>query len=163
MKAAVAETLDREWGKETILNRTDIHCSKLLVMRAGTRGGLQYHAKEESHYVLRGKILVRWDEGDGALREETVNAGYGWTMPPFMVHQEYAITDCTLIEVSDPFSADRVRVEKSYNMPEGGGLPSMSAHDAIVKLRGFAAALRNRADECEHRANHIQEHGLPLI
>jgi len=44
--------------------------------------------------------------------------------PPGAVHQEEAITDCTIIEASTPHFNDRVRVEEKYGVNINGGLPS---------------------------------------
>ena len=152
--------LMRDWGEETIVVLTPIHAGKILTMRAGTKGGVQFHAKEEAHYIVSGIMRIRWDAGDGQLRERTVQAGEGWRVPPFAVHQEEAVSDCTIFEVGDPTINDRVRVEADYGLPTEGGLPSMTPSEAVTKLRTFAAALRERADECEYRAGLVESNGL---
>lgn len=154
------ETLARVWGDEVVVLQTPIHCAKILHMKPQTKGGLQLHAKEECHYLLEGAMLLRWDSGDGRLTEKIVQAGEGWRVPPFTVHQEETISACVVLEVSDPIFNDRKRVEDRYGLPEGGGLPSMTPSEAVEKLRTYARALRDRADECEYRAGLVESHGL---
>lgn len=137
----------REWGEETIVTDSTVHRGKVLWMRAGTKGGLQFHIKEESHYVLSGRMIVRWDD-DGKLTEREVQAGRAWRMPAGVVHQEEALTDCVILEVSDPTSDDRVRVEAEYGLDDGGGLPSMTPDQARAKLRGLSGAFMAKAAEC---------------
>ena len=40
---------------------------------------------------------------------------------------------CKIIEVSTPHFNDRVRVEKKYNLPSEGGLPSTRINEVILK------------------------------
>ena len=48
---------------------------------------------------------------------------------PYCIHQEEAIEDTTIIEVSTPFANDRVRVENLFNLDTLPGLPSTSPED----------------------------------
>jgi quercetin dioxygenase-like cupin family protein len=92
---------------------------------AGRRGGLQYHhKKDECGYLLSGEMIIRFDPGDGVLRERIVRAGDVFHFPPGAVHQEEAVTDCVVLEVSTPFANDRVRVEEKYGLSPAEGLPS---------------------------------------
>jgi len=146
-------TLAREWGDEVICMRSETHVGKILRRRARTKGGLQYHAKEELHYLVSGSLRLRFDAGDGQLTELDVEPGSAWLVPPGAVHQEEALTDCEVFEVSDPTEDDRVRVEAQYGVSgEGDALPSMTKADARRKLVALCAAFRRRAAECADAA-----------
>ena len=114
----------RNWGEEILLNLIPKKLTlKILKMKKGKIGGLQYHRKKnECGHVLSGKLLIKYDDGKGKLVEKICKKGDNFHFPPFAVHQEKALTDCTIIEASTPYFNDRVRVEKKYNLPLKNGL-----------------------------------------
>lgn len=118
----------RDWGKEELLVLiSKVLTLKRLLIKKGKKGGLQYHhIKNECGYLIKGKLIVRYDGGDGKLKKKILSAGSCFHFPPGSVHQEEAMTDCEIIEASTPHFNDRVRVEKFYNLPISGGLPSSS-------------------------------------
>lgn len=125
----------RPWGKELMLFVVPgSYTFKKLEMKAGTKGGLQYHHKKnEGGYIVSGELLVRYDpKGDGNLVERKCGPGDVVHFPQGAVHQEEALTDCVIIEVSTPYLNDRVRVEEAYGMtiPEGG-LPSTTIDEVV--------------------------------
>ena len=125
----------RDWGKETLLVLVPGEFSlKKLVVRAGSRGGLQYHHKKnECGYLVSGQMIIRFDEGDGILTEKVINAGDSFHFPPGAVHQEEAVVDCVIIEASTPHFNDRVRMEEQYGMMADGGLPSTTIDDVETR------------------------------
>ena len=125
----------RNWGSEILLAVVPKKYSlKKLIMKAGTKGGLQYHHKKnECGYILSGKLLIRFDNGSGKLNEKILSQGDSFQFPPGAVHQEEALTDCEIIEVSTPFFNDRVRVEKKYGLTENGGLQTTKKSEIIEK------------------------------
>jgi len=118
----------RDWGKEELLVLiSKVLTLKRLLIKKGKKGGLQYHHKKnECGYLIKGKLIVRYDGGDGKLKKKILSAGSCFHFPPGSVHQEEAMTNCEIIEASTPHFNDRVRVEKFYNLPIVGGLPSSS-------------------------------------
>lgn len=117
--------LAREWGEEIIVAHTEHYLGKVLKMKAGTRGGLQFHAeKDETFYLLDGRALVRSDDGHGQLTVHPMYPGESFHIPPGAPHQVEAITECVFVEASTPHFDDRVRVEKDYGLSETGGLPT---------------------------------------
>ena len=66
----------RNWGIEKILIIIPkILSLKLLQMKKGKKGGLQYHRKKnECGYVLSGKLKVRFDNGNGIIKEKILAA-----------------------------------------------------------------------------------------
>lgn len=122
------QTLFREWGEEIFFAETARYLGKILKMHAGTKGGLQYHVeKDETEYLLSGRALLRYDDGDGTLVELDVHPGESVHIPPGAVHQFEALEDCIFLEASTPHYDDRVRVEAEYGLTDEGGLPTTRA------------------------------------
>jgi mannose-6-phosphate isomerase-like protein (cupin superfamily) len=121
----------RDWGTETLLALVPGEFSlKRLFVKAGSKGGLQYHHKKnECGFLVSGQMIIRFDTGDGKLTERVINSGDSFHFPPGTVHQEEAVTDCVIIEASTPHFNDRVRMEEKYGMTIDGGLPSTSIDD----------------------------------
>ena len=117
----------RNWGREILVAHVPgLYTGKLLLMKAGAKGGLQkHHLKNECGYLYSGELLFRYDAGDGRISERKLVAGDAVHIPPGAVHQEEALTDCVIFETSTPHFNDRVRMEELYGLqiPEGG-LPS---------------------------------------
>lgn len=125
----------RNWGKEILLVLIPkILTLKKLKIKKGKKGGLQFHRKKnECGYILSGKLLVRFDDGKGKLIKKILRAGQTFHFPPGSVHQEQALTDCTIIEASTPHFNDRVRVEKKYGIIDRHGMPSTKKSEIIFK------------------------------
>jgi mannose-6-phosphate isomerase-like protein (cupin superfamily) len=126
---------ERIWGEEVLLAVVSGKYSlKRLLVRAGCKGGLQYHRlKDEVAVVISGQMIIRTDDGSGNLVERIVGPGDVVHFSPGVVHQEEAITDCVLIEASTPHFNDRVRLEEIYLSSDITGLPT-TAIDDIVEL-----------------------------
>jgi quercetin dioxygenase-like cupin family protein len=125
----------RNWGKEILLVLIPkILSLKKLKIKKGKKGGLQFHRKKnECGYILSGKLLVRFDDGKGKLIKKILTAGQTFHFPPGSVHQEQALTDCTIIEASTPHFNDRVRVEKKYGIIDKHGMPSTKKSEIVYK------------------------------
>ena len=119
------------WGKEILLALIPKTLSlKLLSIKKGKKGGLQYHRKKnECGYILSGKLLVRYENSKGKLIKKILKKGDSFHFPPGNVHQEEALTNCSIIEASTPHFNDRVRVEKRYGLISKDGLPTTSKRD----------------------------------
>lgn len=124
----------RPWGTEEMLGSVPGSFTfKRLKVRAGQKGGLQFHRKKnEMAYLVEGRLLVRYQNEAGELASKTIEPGGVVHFPPGSIHQEEALDDCLLIEVSTPFLNDRVRVEQFFGL-EQTGLPSTSM-DEIKEL-----------------------------
>ena len=120
----------RDWGEEILVNWIPKKLTlKILKMKKGKMGGLQYHRKKnECGHILSGKLLIRYDDGKGKLIKKICKKGDNFHFPPYSVHQEVALTDCIIVEASTPYFNDRVRVEKKYNLPTRGGLKLSLIH-----------------------------------
>lgn len=150
-------SMKRPWGREDCFARTDTYCGKLLTMQAGTKGGLQSHAKHETHYLLEGTLFLTIAEG-GRLHRQRMTAGDSWHTPAGMIHQEEAATDCRVLEVSEPMLNDRTRHEATYGQPVSG-LPSTPPGERAEKLEAYARALEVRAHECRKMAVMLERKG----
>jgi mannose-6-phosphate isomerase len=116
----------REWGSETLLALIPKKISlKILKIKKGQKGGLQYHRKKnECGYVLSGKLLIRYENEKGKLINKICKVGDAFHFAPGLIHQEEALTNCSIIEASTPHFNDRVRVEAKYGLKFFGGLKS---------------------------------------
>jgi len=125
----------RDWGKEDLLVLIPKLLSlKLLLIKKGKRGGLQYHHKKnECGYLIEGKLKVKYDDGTGTLKQKILSKGSSFHFPPGLVHQEIALTNCKILEASSPHFNDRVRVENKYGLKIQHGLPSTKRRDVKIK------------------------------
>jgi mannose-6-phosphate isomerase-like protein (cupin superfamily) len=124
----------REWGTELLLLLVSGKFTlKLITMKRGAKGGLQYHRlKDEGGVMTKGAMLIRYDDGTGVLVERMVRAGDVFHFPPGCRHQAEAFTTCSYVEVSTPHFNDRVHAEHEYGInKEDGGLPSTELKDVV--------------------------------
>lgn len=126
---------ERPWGTEVLLALVRGKYSvKYLKINKGNKGGLQYHRmKDEVAVLISGKLMIRYDLGDGILKERIINPGEAVHFPPTLVHQEEALLDCEIIEASTPHFNDRVRVEESYGLGAPTGLQSTNEEDIEIR------------------------------
>lgn len=114
----------RPWGREVLIaHLPGIYTGKLLLYKAGHKGGLQHHhKKDEFSYIYSGEMMLYYDAGDGKLTSKKLASGDSVHIPPGAVHREEALTDLVVFEVSTPHFNDRVRDEPKYGeeVPEGG-------------------------------------------
>lgn len=117
---------ERPWGKEELLVLVPgKYMLKKLTIKAGSKGGLQYHRlKDECGVLISGKMIVRHEDKTGAIVERIVLPGDCFHFPPGVVHQEEAVEDCVIIEGSTPHFNDRVRMEEHFNLGLPEGLPT---------------------------------------
>ena len=126
----------RSWGSEDLIYASPgCYTFKILKVKAGSKGGLQYHRKkDEVTFIVSGKLKVLIDLNDGnGLQDFVIGEGEWIRFPTGMVHQEEALTDVVRIEASSPFLNDRVRMEEEYGFGEPIGLPTTDL-DEIEKI-----------------------------
>lgn len=124
----------RPWGVEEVVAMVPgVATCKLLRIREGNKGRLQrHHLKDEAGYVLEGTLRVRWADGE-IICERTLEAGESFHFPPGCIHQEEAVTDCTVIEVSTPHGNDREGCEPLFGLAApSDALPSTSPDEVTV-------------------------------
>jgi len=125
----------RIWGRERLLAHIPkILTLKRLEIKKGQKGGLQYHRKKnECGYLLSGKLIIRYDKGNGKLVKKILKAGSIFHFPPGTIHQEEALSNCIIIEASTPHFNDRVRVEKNYGILYNKGLQTTQKNEIKFK------------------------------
>jgi mannose-6-phosphate isomerase-like protein (cupin superfamily) len=127
---------ERVWGREDLLVlASGKYTLKRIFVKAGFKGGLQFHRqKDECGIIISGKMIVRFDNGEGDLTEIIVADNDIFHFEPGVVHQTEAITDTIYIEASTPHFNDRVHVEESYGVEhEAGGLPTTNFNEIEIR------------------------------
>ena len=124
----------RDWGTEELLELSSGKWSlKKLFIKKGFKGGLQFHRKkDEGGYLVKGKLIIRYIDKSNNIKELLLRSGQSFRFPPQCIHQEEAVTDCLIIEVSTPHLNDRVRVEDQFGLEVKGGLPSTEFSDIVL-------------------------------
>jgi mannose-6-phosphate isomerase-like protein (cupin superfamily) len=107
--------VDKPWGYEIWWAATDEYVGKILHVNKGHRLSLQYHEKkDESCYVLGGRLLLIQGESQDDLTERTVSIGDVWRNRPGTVHTIEALEDADVLEASTPYLDDVVRLRDDY-------------------------------------------------
>lgn len=122
IKFPKSKKIERDWGHEELLVvSSKKYTMKKLFIRKGMKGGLQYHMlKDEAVYVMKGKLLVRFEDTNGKIKNKILKSGDFVHFPNKSIHQEEAIEDTYLIECSTPHANDRVRVDSSEDQEKFG-------------------------------------------
>ena len=107
--------VDKPWGYELWYALTDRYAGKILHVDAGHRLSLQFHQhKDESSYLLAGRLKLIRGSGADDLVEIEIGPGHSWRTEPGQVHTIEAIEDADVLEVSTPELDDVVRLSDSY-------------------------------------------------
>lgn len=115
--------IEKPWGYEIWYAWTKEYVGKILHVNAGGRLSLQYHHhKDETSYVLRGKLKLIKGPSVDQLTEMEIGEGYTWRNRPGEVHTLEGIEDADVLEVSTPHLDDVVRVRDWYGR-EGTNQP----------------------------------------
>lgn len=107
--------VDKPWGHEIWYAWTDRYVGKILHVRRGERLSLQYHReKDESSYLLQGRLLVTHGPSVDRLAVTEVAPGHVWRNRPGEIHTIEAVEDSDVLEVSTPEVDDVVRLRDAY-------------------------------------------------
>jgi mannose-6-phosphate isomerase len=107
--------VEKPWGSEVWWAQTGTYAGKLLHVKAGHRLSLQMHQeKDESSYVLSGRLRLTSGPGVEDLEEQEIGPGFAWRVEPGTVHSIEAIEDSVVVEVSTPHLDDVVRLADRY-------------------------------------------------
>ena len=110
-----ARRVDKPWGHERIWAHTERYVGKVLVIEAGKRLSLQRHeVKDESIYVLSGRLRLLLEDDAGEVRTEELGPGDHRRVETGRIHRYEAIERVELMEVSTPELDDVVRLEDDY-------------------------------------------------
>jgi mannose-6-phosphate isomerase-like protein (cupin superfamily) len=115
--------VEKPWGFELIWAHTERYVGKLLSIRDGKRLSLQYHrVKDESIYVMRGRLRLTLENDGGDLEVVDLDAGASRRIAAGRRHRFEALGDCEVMEVSTPELDDVVRVADDFGR-EGTSAP----------------------------------------
>jgi mannose-6-phosphate isomerase-like protein (cupin superfamily) len=115
--------IDKPWGYEIWYAWTDRYVGKILHVRRGGKLSLQYHhQKDETSYVLRGRLLLTKGPTVDRLTVSEIGEGYAWRNRPGEVHTIEGLEDTDVLEVSTPELDDVVRLQDLYGR-EGTSAP----------------------------------------
>jgi mannose-6-phosphate isomerase len=107
--------VEKPWGYEIWYGVTDQYVGKILHVDAGHRLSLQYHEhKDESNYLLSGKLKLIKGASADALIETEVGPGHVWRNLPGEIHTIEAVEDADVLEVSTSHLDDVVRLQDNY-------------------------------------------------
>lgn len=119
-----AARFSKPWGSELWFAHTDRYAGKILRVRAGCRLSVQLHEeKDETSYVLSGRVIVSQGDSADQLCARELGPGESWRNQPRLVHTLEAVEDAEIIEVSTPQLEDIIRLEDMY-----GRVPPVDRH-----------------------------------
>ncbi len=107
--------IEKPWGYELWWAETPHYAGKILHVDAGQSLSLQMHReKDESSYVLCGRLLLTRGPSAEELTTEEVGPDFAWRVEPGTVHAIEALEDSDVLEVSTPQLDDVVRLRDRY-------------------------------------------------
>jgi mannose-6-phosphate isomerase len=118
-----ARTVPKPWGHELIWVQTPEYVGKILVIETGKRLSLQYHRrKDESVYVLSGRMRLHLEDDSGTIRTRDMGPGEFARVEVGRKHRYESIERVEVMEVSTPELDDVVRLEDDFGR-EGTSAP----------------------------------------
>lgn len=115
MEEKLPRKTEKPWGYELLYALTPRYAGKLIFVKKGYRLSLQYHKeKEESMYLLQGKVRFSVQPQNEKMTETTGEPGFSLHLPPLTTHRVEALEDSTILEVSTPQLGDVVRLQDDY-------------------------------------------------
>jgi mannose-6-phosphate isomerase-like protein (cupin superfamily) len=122
-RQSLPRRVEKPWGYEIWYAHTDRYAGKILHVDRGHRLSLQYHErKDETSYLLSGRLLLVTGEREDELTEQVIEPGTSWHNAPGDIHTIEALEDSDVLEVSTPDLDDVVRLKDSYGR-EGTSAP----------------------------------------
>jgi mannose-6-phosphate isomerase-like protein (cupin superfamily) len=113
--------VNKPWGHEIWWADTDLYAGKLLHVDAGHKLSLQLHReKDETSYLLSGRLRLTRGPSADALKEQEIGPGHAWRVEPGTVHTIEAMEDSVVLEVSTPHLDDDVRLQDRYGRAADG-------------------------------------------
>lgn len=105
----------KPWGFELLWAYTDRYAGKILHIDPGHRLSLQYHNnKDETLYLLDGRMRLDLEDDGGALVQHFVEPGESFRVPAGRRHRIHALEKCQVLEASTPELDDVVRIQDEY-------------------------------------------------
>jgi mannose-6-phosphate isomerase len=105
----------KPWGREIWFAHTDKYAGKILEVKKGHRYSLQYHeTKEETQYVVEGKVKFTFGTDKENLQDKILEAGDKIDVKPYTIHRLEALEDTVVFEVSSPELDDVIKIDDDY-------------------------------------------------
>ena len=115
MEEKLPRKTEKPWGSELLYALTPQYAGKVISVKKGFRLSLQYHKeKDESMYLLQGKVKFTVQAPDGKMSETIGVPGHCLHLPPMTTHRVEALEDSTILEVSTPQLSDVVRLQDDF-------------------------------------------------
>jgi mannose-6-phosphate isomerase len=109
------EIKDKPWGREIWFAYTENYAGKILEIKKGHRYSLQYHEKkQETQYVIEGKVKFTHGTDKEDLKETVLNPGDKFDVLPYTIHRAEGLEDSRIFEVSTSDLDDVVKIEDDY-------------------------------------------------
>jgi mannose-6-phosphate isomerase-like protein (cupin superfamily) len=109
------QRVEKPWGYELWWAETPHYAGKILHVDAGHSLSVQMHReKDESSYLLSGRLRLTRGPSAEELMTEEIGPGFTWRIEPGTVHTIEALEDSDVLEVSTPHLDDVVRLEDRY-------------------------------------------------
>jgi mannose-6-phosphate isomerase len=113
--ASLPRRIAKPWGYELWYALTERYAGKILHVERGHRLSLQFHErKDESCYLLTGRLLLVQGPSAEQLDERVLETGAVWRNEPGDVHTIEALEDSDVLEVSTPDLDDVIRLTDNY-------------------------------------------------
>ena len=127
---------ERNWGDEyLVFLAPKYYTLKILKINSGHKGGLQsHHFKFEVGIILSGLMKIRKGKNHKDLKEKIFSRGDFFVFEPGLIHQEEAIKDTYIFEISSPHFNDRIRYDHQEN--DENSLPS-TTKDEVLELKNY--------------------------
>lgn len=107
--------VEKPWGYEIWYAWTDQYVGKIIHVNPGGKLSLQYHdQKDETSYLLSGKLLLTKGPNPDALTVTEIGAGHQWRNLPGEIHTIEGVEASDVLEVSTPHLEDVVRLQDHY-------------------------------------------------
>jgi len=114
-KASLPRYVAKPWGHEVWYAVTERYAGKILHVNRGQRLSLQFHRrKDESCYLLSGRLMLTKGKAADELTEQILEPGAVWRNRPGEIHMIVALDDSDVLEVSTPELEDVVRLRDAY-------------------------------------------------
>ena len=107
--------IEKPWGYELWWAHTDLYAGKILHVDRGHTLSLQYHEhKDESSYLLTGRLKLTKGPSEDDLTHTELQPGAAWRTRPGEIHTIEALEDADVLEVSTPDLDDVIRLSDRY-------------------------------------------------
>jgi mannose-6-phosphate isomerase len=94
MEERLPREVPKPWGSELWFAHTDRYAGKILRVRAGCRLSVQFHEeKDETSFVLSGRVIVSQGESPDTLTTLELGPGDSWRNLPLVIHTLEAVED----------------------------------------------------------------------